>query len=386
MDFPDGLLEAQKNGSLVVFAGAGVSMPPPSNLPNFDALANQVAGAALQREEREPVDRFLGRLVQRGVKVHERVHQILSNPDSAPNPLHSDLLRLFEGPVETRLVTTNFDLHFTRAAHSLFGTQEIETFSAPALPLGDSFNGLVYLHGSADKPPSRMVLTDADFGRAYLTEGWARQFLQKLFAKYVVMFVGYSHNDPVMNYLARGLPPETGSPRRFSLVPGGDNERWRFLGIAPVPYPLTDDENPHSALGATLSRWADLCRSGALEQEQKIKAIAERPVSLDPEELGYIESILKEVSTARFFTRYAKGTDWLRWVEGKGFLKGLFLYGPAANPVDVELALWFASTFVCDHPNDALAQLPHLFGEKPGLACASAVFSEWGPRNRQNSD
>ena len=34
----------------------------------------------------------------------------------------------------------------------------------------------------------------------------------------------------------------------------------------------------------------------------------------------------------------------------------------------------------------ALTQLPHLFGEKLRLACASALFSEWGPRNRQNSD
>jgi hypothetical protein len=33
-----------------------------------------------------------------------------------------------------------------------------------------------------------------------------------------------------------------------------------------------------------------------------------------------------------------------------------------------------------------LAQLPQPFGEKLGLACASALFSGWGPRNRQNSD
>jgi hypothetical protein len=38
MDFPDRLLEAQKDGSLVIFAGAGVSVPPPSNFPNFDDL------------------------------------------------------------------------------------------------------------------------------------------------------------------------------------------------------------------------------------------------------------------------------------------------------------------------------------------------------------
>src|ERR1035438_9445321 len=238
MDFPDRLLEAQKDGSLVIFAGAGVSMPPPSNFPNFDVLATQVAGGALRREEHEPVDRFLGRLIQRGVKVHDRVRQILSNPDSAPNSMHLDLLRLFATPAAIRLVTTNFDLHFTAAAQALPDMAEIETFSAPALPVGDSFNGMVYLHGSIDKSSEWLVLTDADFGRAYLTEGWARHFLQRLFAKYIVMFIGYSHNDPVMNYLARGLPPEEGSPRRFSLVREGDDDRWKFLGITPVPYAL----------------------------------------------------------------------------------------------------------------------------------------------------
>jgi len=355
MDFPDPLLEAQKDGRLVIFAGAGVSMPVPSNLPNFDDLAHQAAGGVLQRDEGEPVDRFLGRLVDRKVRVHERVQKILSNPDSAPNSLHFDLLRLFETPARTRLVTTNFDLHFTTAARSLFSAVELETFSAPALPLGDSFNGLVYLHGSMDKTPERLVLPDADFGRAYLTEGWATQFLQRLFAKYVVMFIGYSHNDPVMNYLARGLPPESGSPRRFAVIPEGNSDRWRYLGITPITYPLTKDANQHYALGRSLTRWVEQSQAGALDQEQRIKGIAERPVPIDLEELDYIESVLKSASTTRFFARYSRSADWLRWVESKGFLKRLFEPRPVYEEIDIELARWFARTFVCDHPTDALA-------------------------------
>src|SRR5690554_7670999 len=42
---------------------------------------------------------------------------------------------------------------------------------------------------------SGLVITDREFGRAYLTEGWARRFLVALFRKYVVLFVGYSHDD-----------------------------------------------------------------------------------------------------------------------------------------------------------------------------------------------
>ena len=37
-----------------------------------------------------------------------------------------------------------------------------------------------------------MVLTDADFGRAYLTEGWAQRFLVDVFREFTVLFIGYS--------------------------------------------------------------------------------------------------------------------------------------------------------------------------------------------------
>jgi hypothetical protein len=48
--------------------------------------------------------------------------------------------------------------------------------------------------GRVAKQADRMVLTDSDFGSAYLTEGWATRFLQRLFTHNVVMFIGYSHS------------------------------------------------------------------------------------------------------------------------------------------------------------------------------------------------
>lgn len=65
IDFPELLLARQKGGALAVFAGAGVSMPTPSNYPNFKNLANQVASGALKLQPEEPVDGFLGRLADR---------------------------------------------------------------------------------------------------------------------------------------------------------------------------------------------------------------------------------------------------------------------------------------------------------------------------------
>lgn len=361
VDFPTPLLEAQQDGSLVLFVGAGVSMPPPSNFPNFDSLAEQVAAGVLVREQygeqRELVDHFLGRVQDAGVKVHERVRHILSDSTSAPNLLHTTLLRLFKSSSDVRLVTTNFDLHFMTAAKTVFSNDdELEIYYAPALPVGNSFAGIVHLHGSVSKQAERMVLTDSDFGAAYLTEGWATRFLQRLFAQNVVMFIGYSHDDTVIDYLARGLPPK--SPGRFALAPVGTEAHWKRLGIAPVTYPLGTNEEKHAALAPALQGWVNLIWTPALDHEEKIKAIVERPVTLDPEELDYlVERVCKETSLAQFFTRHAKTPDWLRWAENKGLLANLFTQAPTFREIDQMFAFWFAQDFACKYPGDALAVL-----------------------------
>src|SRR5260370_25809657 len=104
-----------------------------------------------------------------------------------------------------------------------------------------------------------MVLTDEDFGRAYLTEGWATRFLVGLFQSYTVLFVGYSHNDVIVSYLARGLPPQ--AKPRFALTDQND-PRWPFLGVAPIIY-LPD--NAHAALSNGLEEWVELSKMGTLD-------------------------------------------------------------------------------------------------------------------------
>lgn len=378
VDFPEPLLDAQEGGDLVIFAGAGVSIPPPSNYPTFEELAEQVSGGALERRKddsgkpTEPVDVFLGRLADKKIKVHDKVRKILSDPNSAPNALHSDLLRLFKKAGEVRLVTTNFDVHFTTAAKLVFGSDALEIFSAPALPPGAPLQGLVHLHGSIEKPADRLILTDSDFGRAYLTQGWATRFLQDLFARYVILFVGYSHGDPVMNYLARGLPSKSHGPGRFALAPEGRNEHWTYLGITPLTYPVGKGENKHSAVQLALTAWADLAHRGVLEHEQHIKNIVSGPVPLGGEDVEYLERMLKDFSTAQFFTRHAKTVDWLQWVQSKPCFAKLFEHSFNVGPVEQALAWWFAQEFACKHPAEAL-EVVRRNGETLGPALCVAL-------------
>src|SRR5713101_6957413 len=96
IDFPEEILRARDAGELVVFAGAGVSKPPPSSLPLFQALAVQIGrGSGITFEDNEPADHYLGRLKMKGINVHEASARILVNDETKYHTLHRLLFELF---------------------------------------------------------------------------------------------------------------------------------------------------------------------------------------------------------------------------------------------------------------------------------------------------
>lgn len=353
VDIPEELLRAQREGQLVVFAGAGISMGHPSNLPNFDKLAERIAGGALRREDGEPVDRFLGRLVDKGVNVEGIARQIIADPSSKHAAAHEHLVNLFPTLDRLRIVTTNFDRHFTTALANTYGSSA-PVYVGPALPLGREFNGLVYLHGSIDNLHHRLVLTDGDFGRAYLTDGWATRLLAEMFATFAVLFVGYSHNDPVMHYLSRSF---AGRTKRFAMTPPGREAYWRSLGIAPIHYPMRPPPADHLALTDALAAWVALVRMKALDHEQRIAKLVASPPPLDPSELDYLNSAVRDIVTLRFFVKHAKSLDWLKWITEQGLLKPLLAQSDVLDERDRLLGGWLMGEFAIPHADDVIAIL-----------------------------
>lgn len=346
------ILDAIRDDRLVIFAGAGVSMGPPANLPDFGKLANDIAaGTSLVRAEKEPVDRFLGRLKHTGVEVHQRAKQRLSNPTSpvsAPTALHFDLTRLYRNPESLRLVTTNFDLHFEAAAQTIFGRCP-DVYRAPALPLGRYFRGLVHVHGALTHPPE-MILTDADFGRGYLTEGWARRFLVDVFRTYPVLFVGYSHSDVVMNYLARALPAD-GVMDRYALTE--EDGDWRLLGITPIPFRKGTGENVYQELYDGVRCLAERAIRGPLDWQSKLAEIGSQAPPADDETIGEIKQALREVHTTRFLVNVARRPEWPTWLDAHKQLDTLFDNAPL-NERDGLLAVWLAEHYSIDHADELM--------------------------------
>lgn len=185
-----------------------------------------------------------------------------------------------------------------------------------------------------------MVLTDADFGRAYLTEGWARRFLLDIFMddSLCVLFVGYSGGDPPVQYLARALPP-AGIERRFALTPETNVVEWKRLGVVPVAYKTADtDGEPHEQLRLVLGQWADFAQTGSLGHEARVHEVVTGASALDgdeaqstpprlvldPERESYLLDCITDPLRRRFFVQHARGVLWLRWARQHGLLDPLF--------------------------------------------------------------
>ena len=319
-------------------------MGHPACLPDFDGLVEQVAAGTGLTKGDESHDRFLGVLESNGVNVHRRAARKLRNRVAHPTALHSDLVRL-AGPSDgTQIVTTNFDTLFEQAAQQ----DEIRAsaYDAPALPMGSSFNGIVHLHGSLDEPMG-MVLTDSDVGRAYITEGWARRFLVQLFGSHTVLFVGYSHNDTIPEYLARAMPSmqsQEGNPHsygRYILTDAQDNERWTRLGITPIGYAKQD----YSHLGNSLSRLATHMDRDLVAWDADLARVASAGPHAGQEQLESVRIALRKVDLTRRFGVHALGMQWLGWLDKAGYLGNLFNDGDFSR-VDIVLGWWVGIRFI----------------------------------------
>ncbi len=343
IDFPVRLLNDLRDDKLVVFAGAGVSMGEPAYLPSFKHLAKTIAkGTGKTLHCRDPIDHFLGRLQDEGVKVHERAAEALVRENLKTTELHRNLLRLYSGTEQVRIVTTNFDFLFEQAAEDLFDSIP-EVFRAPALPLGHQFKGIVHVHGTVNRHDD-MIITDSDFGRAYLNEGWAQRFLVELFSNFTILFVGYSHNDTIMNYLARALPAREAN-RRFALTGkcDDDTDRWCLLGIEPITYPQCNKED-HSALDKGARELAAFAQLGILDWHRKITEIAENPPPLDKETEDLMKYALADDTKTRFFTKAATNPEWIDWLDEREYLIPLFA-NDTLNKRDRIFSWWLVEQF-----------------------------------------
>lgn len=123
LTLPAELERARSAGDLIIFAGAGVSMGPPANMPSFKELAQNIVGDVIPWNDsfEDHLDKYLGDAFrQHRVSVHVRSREQLNPAGRSHTSLHEHLIGLFERPESVRLITTNFEPFFDDATNVVF--------------------------------------------------------------------------------------------------------------------------------------------------------------------------------------------------------------------------------------------------------------------------
>ena len=328
-NIPDALLQRCDQGRVVFLCGAGVSFPagmpdfvgltrhvikffdPPADSPIPSAFGPRIDDDYRPKDEDGPLaslDQVFHLLHQEYGRqdVNALVSARLASEDfTAPSYEHSLIARISSDPEgRPQIVTTNFDRLFDLCP----GVSEDRIFEPPAFPdidLGMPIYGVTYLHGrlqSQEYPSHDYILSSADFGRAYLAEGWATKFVRALLDQYTVVLVGYQAEDPPVKYLLQGLNHDglrdTANLYAFDRGKLEDIEvEWRDRGVTPIPYA------EHGDLWATLEAWANRADDPRAWRTDVAVMARNGPRALTPHERGQVAHLVRSTPGARLFAR-----------------------------------------------------------------------------------
>ena len=323
-DIPSHLLAQQREGNVIFFCGAGVSMP--AGLDSFWQLTDRIvsqlgAETAKQRlHDNWDFDRIFYLLEKDfdRTEIDREIFRALGERRAKTLANHRSILKLSRGAAgSTQLVTTNFDTLFERAGCR---APIVVPPNLPDLTLNQSLDGLVYLHGRLAEPDSRLepnyVISSADFGRAYLAEGWAARFVKELRERFTLVFLGYSADDPPMRYLLEGLNNRRGVVYNHPIYAfaqdsnGAALEAWYDRGVTPVEY---DSSSNHVNLWNTIHRWAEASANPEQWAEEVVSKALKGPRSLRPFERGQVVELISSGKGAAAFANAqpSPSSEWL---------------------------------------------------------------------------
>lgn len=334
-NIPDLLLERRDQGRVVFICGAGVSVN--AGMPDFLDLTKYVveffdppATSEIAKAfnpwldentdgPKVPFDQIFHLLYQEygrddvNALVEERLREKDTRIEASRE--HKLIAKLSSDQAgKPQIVTTNFDRLFEQT----LDTVPDYIFEPPAFPdinLGMPLTGITYLHGRLQEPAARhfpYVLSSADFGRAYLSEGWATNFIRSLLEHYTVVLVGYQAEDPPVKYLLQGLNHDEMSDRSnlyaFDLgLPEEVEAKWRDRGVTPIAY------NDHADLWKSFEAWAERADDPRQWRTNIVELAMNGPRQLEAHERGQVAHLVCTTPGARLFanTDPSPPTEWL---------------------------------------------------------------------------
>jgi hypothetical protein len=297
-DIPNELIRQVNDGEVVFLCGAGVSRGV--GLPSFQKLTDDIyskIGESQVNEAAERIaygraeyDRVLRSLEKRTLlpgtmsRVRAAVAEILAPPAAADLARHLSLVNLSRDRAgRPRLLTTNFDTLFERAAHQ--EGMRVVSHAGKSIPRPGSArdHGILHLHGrledrSLNLEQSDLILTSADFGDAYLRDGWASQYVEDRMRINTLVLVGYAAEDAALRLLLETLDADRDRFQDIKEIyaiekkSDGSASLWKAKGIVPIEF--TD----HDAIYHTLAEWARYANNPAEYGRQRVQVILQKPI------------------------------------------------------------------------------------------------------------
>jgi hypothetical protein len=292
-DIPDELVRDVSDGRAVFLCGAGVSQRV--GMPSFRELTDKIyleigemptnEAAETEALKRLEYDRALRSLEKRTrlPKAQSRVRvattKLLTPAPGLDFHDHLNLLHLSRDPEgRVRLLTTNFDPLFECAAHADGLT--VQTHAGKAIPRPGTPDdcGILHLHGRIayaprNLPPSELILTSADFGDAYLRDGWAAQYIEDRMRQNTLILVGYAAEDSAMRLLLETLDADRDrfgdlkkiyAMKKQTLVSASI---WKAKGILPIEFADYDQ------LYTIIAEWAVYAKNPAAYAGARVRGL-----------------------------------------------------------------------------------------------------------------
>lgn len=216
---------AKKKG-VCIFAGAGISVPPPSSCPTWDTLKREILNALSARlssvrnikkdvEELSNLDMRPELFMTCMTAMFERgfvVEMVCGLNSGEPNLNHSLIALLAREQIVRSIITTNFDNYLERELDSSWVNSRVirddDEVPAGYTPSGNPLP-VFKPHGCLSKPSSlRMRLNEIQ-----ILSDSKKNLLQQLTYGIPLLIMGYSGNDedffPVLEESIHNNPTET---------------------------------------------------------------------------------------------------------------------------------------------------------------------------------
>lgn len=292
-DIPNELIQDVLDGKALFLCGAGVSMRV--EMPSFRKLTEDIyleIGEVPENEAAEKIamerweyDRALRSLEKRTrlprspSPVRTATEKLLTPDEDVSLVDHLNLIKLSrdsEGRV--RLLTTNFDPLFELAAARNGIDTPNHAIKAIPRPGTSDDQGILHLHGRIPYEPlnisgSDLILTSADFGDAYLRDGWAAQYIEDRMRQNTLVLVGYKAEDAAMRLLLETLDADRDRFTDLKKVYAIERKTpesasvWKSKGVIPIEF------EDYDQIYHTLQEWAVYASNPAEYRDSRLRSI-----------------------------------------------------------------------------------------------------------------